>query len=176
MNRSTVAAQPVNTTHVMHRRRGCATCSATSAAALCHPHHIQAAQQHAKHCSPARYSSTAARYTGAPAPTRVAYLPFFRYLSHREPDASVMAAEMLAVEKHKLNRQGMHHCSMAHVQIHAAGQTASSWPAAVHNNTSGQGVSPCDTAHGELQAGLGGLADGLLGGLSLAATRHGGCL
>jgi hypothetical protein len=28
--------------------------------------------------SAARYSSTAARYTGAPAPTRLAYLPAFR--------------------------------------------------------------------------------------------------
>ena len=34
--------------------------------------------------------------------------------------------------------------------------------------------SPCDTADGELQAGLGRLADGLLGGLSFAAARHGG--
>ena len=35
---------------------------------------------------------------------------------------------------------------------------------------------PSDTADGELQAGLGGLADGLLGSLALAAAAHGGCL
>ena len=41
--------------------------------------------------SAAKYSNTAAKYTGAPAPTRVANLPTLRYLYQREKSLKVSA-------------------------------------------------------------------------------------